>query len=334
MRRKSKRKWIISILIILAVAGFGVLKLNHRGDAKPKVEFSVLDVEIGEIKAEITTTGSVEPQNRLEVKPPISGRIDEMLVKEGDKVKEGQVIAWISSTERAALMDAARAEGAESVKRWKDVYKPAAVTSPINGDVIVRDIEPGQTVNASTAVVVLSDRLIVEARVDETDIGRVKVGQPVTVKLDAYPDVVTSGKVDHISYESKVVNNVTMYEVEIAVDRIPEVFRSGMNAEVTITWQSKKDIIVLPQEAVTMDKDGEFVMLVTPEKKDGVRTAVVTGLGNNRDVEIVEGLKPGDRITVKKTSFTLKGPSEEKNPFAFGGRNSHGKKKGSKAKKK
>lgn len=91
---------------------------------------------------------------------------------------------------------------------------------------IVRAVEPGQTVTSVDAVIVLSDRLIVKAQVDETDIGRVKTGQKATVSLDAYPREEIGADVDHISYESKLVNNVTTYEVDILPGEVPAVFRT------------------------------------------------------------------------------------------------------------
>ena len=100
--------------------------------------------------------------------------MERVLVTEGDVVKQGQVLAWMSSTDRAALLDAARMQSKETSSYWETVYKPTPLIAPISGQVIVQQIQPGQTLGLDSAVVVLSDRLIVKAQVDETDIGRVK----------------------------------------------------------------------------------------------------------------------------------------------------------------
>ena len=170
----------LSIVIIIVGAVF----VFRHGESS---EDSITEVhpDYCNIRAVISTTGDVEPQNRLELKPPIGGRVEEILVHEGDRVKVGQILAWMSSTDRAALLDAARSQGPEALKYWSEVYKPTPLISPIDGDVIVRAVEPGQTVTATTAVLVLSDRLIVNAQVDETDVGKVKVGQKAIVSLDA-----------------------------------------------------------------------------------------------------------------------------------------------------
>src|SRR5262249_40126931 len=149
----------------------------------------------------------IQPQNRLEIKPPIGGRIEKILVEEGHIVKTGDILAIMSSTDRAALLDAARMQGAEALKSWDDVYKATPLLAPIDGEVIVKSVNPGQTVTPTDDVVVLSDRLIVQAQVDETDIGKVKLGQAAAISLDAYPKIHVRGTVDHIYYESKVVSN-------------------------------------------------------------------------------------------------------------------------------
>ena len=77
-------------------------------------------VQKGDLEVKVTSTGSVKPYNRVEIKSPIPGRIDDVLVQEGDKVHQGQVLVLMSSTERAAILDAARSQGADTFKRWQD----------------------------------------------------------------------------------------------------------------------------------------------------------------------------------------------------------------------
>ncbi|MBM3254264.1 MAG: biotin/lipoyl-binding protein, partial [Candidatus Omnitrophica bacterium] len=97
--RNKKIKIIIIILTLAAVAVFIQQKIKRF---KPDKEITKeIKPVIGTIQNLISTTGSVLPKNRLEVKPPVNGRIDEVLVKEGEMVKTAQVLAWMSSTERA-----------------------------------------------------------------------------------------------------------------------------------------------------------------------------------------------------------------------------------------
>ncbi len=305
----------VIILMALVAAGFYLFQKKMRPVQEQQVEEQNIAVTNGSVNVTVRTTANVEPQNRLEVKPPTAGRIEELLVKEGDRVKSGQIIGWISSTERAALLDAAMAHGAKELAYWKEVYKPAALTAPIDGEVIVRDFEPGQSITIASAVVVLSDRLIVKAQVDETDIGKVKVGQDAKITLDAYPDVETMGKIDHISYESKLINNVTIYAVDILPEKVPDVFRSGMSATVTIICSTRPDVPVVAGEAVSTDKDGTYVMMRPGPGEKPARRKVVVGVADEKGYEIKEGLQAGDVVVVLKKRYQLPSKDGGANPF-------------------
>ncbi len=227
----------------------------------------------------------------------------------------------MSSTERAALLDAARAHGEETLQYWQEVYRPTPLIAPIDGEVIVRAVEPGQTVTSSDAVIVLSDRLIVKAQVDETDIGKIKLGQPATIGLDAYLQVKVKAKVDHISYESTIINNVTIYEVDIVPQRVPEVFRSGMSANVNIIEKSKDNILVIPLEAVKQDKGGSFVLLSQGKGKKPLKRRVVLGISDEKNAEVISGVESKDKILIVTQEYL---PSKSRrssgNPFMPFGR--------------
>jgi macrolide-specific efflux system membrane fusion protein len=276
----------------------------------------------GSIQTTITSAAVVQPQNRLEIKPPINGRIEKIMVKEGDRVKDGDALAWMSSTERAALLDAAEARGPDEVKYWEEVYKPTPLMSPIDGEVIVSTVKAGQTVTSAEPVVVLSDRLIVQAQVDETDIGGIRVGQKASISLDAYPKINIEGSVDHIYYESKLVNNVTIYQVDILPDSVPEVFRSGMSATVNIAEKTREGALLIPLEAVRRAKDGNFVTVVRPGGRPE-EIKIELGISDEKNVEVVSGLSADDTILVKSRKYSLQdapqGGSNPLMPFRRGG---------------
>ncbi len=314
------RRWKIylGLLIVLIVA----LTLITQRKKTPDKVVKEIEPEYGNIQSVISTTGTVQPQNRLEVKPPISGRVEEILVREGEKVKTGHILAWMSSTERAALLDAAMSQGEDALRYWQDVYRPTPLIAPIDGDVIVRAVEPGQTVTSGEAVIVLSDRLIVNAIVDETDIGKVKIGQAAIVSLDAYPQRKVKAGVDHISYESKVVNNVTTYAVDILTQEIPEFFRSGMSANIDIIEESKENVLLLPLDAVKEDKDGSYVLLSKGKNSKIVKQRVKIGITNENKAEIISGVRIEDKIIIETPKYVRpKTADSGRNPFApFPGR--------------
>lgn len=275
----------------------------------------------GDLSVTVDATGTVKPYNRVEIKAPIAGRIDEVLVQEGDEVKQGQTLARMSSVERAVLLDAARSQGEDVVKRWEEAYKPAPLLAPLDGTIIVRSVEPGQTVTTADAVIVLSDRLIVEALVDETDLAFIRLDQPVKITLDAYRDALVSGKVDHIAFESKLENNVNVYAIDVAPKEELASFRSGMTANVTFIVKDRKDVLLVPSEAVaTWPKDKpnpQNAAFAVYRKAFGGKlepVAVKIGESDGRMTEITEGLKEGMEIAVvrkkeKEKSVNLFRPS-------------------------
>ncbi|MDD4899603.1 MAG: HlyD family efflux transporter periplasmic adaptor subunit [Candidatus Omnitrophica bacterium] len=317
----NKKKVLFSFIFLIIVISIGVF-LALKFFKKPNSQDTVKEIKptIGTIKTVISTTGTVLPKNRLEIKPPVNGRVEKILVLEGDMVKTGQTLAWMSSTDRAALLDAARGQSAEELKYWEDTYKPIALLAPIDGEVIVATTQPGQTVTASDAVLVLSDHLIVRAQVDETDIGKIKLDQKAVVTLDAYPDTKIDAIVEHIYYESQTVNNVTIYNVDLRPEKVPDFFRSGMNASVDFTVESKENLLIIPQEAVHKTKEGDFV-LVKKDDKEPAMVKVTLGASDDKNTEVLSGVAKDDTIVITSKKFVL--PSAESsggNPFMPFGR--------------
>jgi macrolide-specific efflux system membrane fusion protein len=269
----------------------------------------------GDIELAVSTVGTIKPQNRLEIKPPIGGRIEKILVVEGQEVKVGEVLALMSSTERATLIDAARLKGKGEYDYWRNAYKETPLIAPIDGVVIVRDVEPGQTITTATAVLVLSDRLIVEADVDETDIGELKLGQEAMIKLDAYPQIKIDAVVDHISYESQVISNVTIYKVDILPKEIPDVFRSGMSANVDVKVKEAVDVLLIPSDALLQEGGKTYVMVKNRSTGALDKKEVETGLENEGVVEIRSGISEGDVVYAPKTSYAVPTNKNGGSPF-------------------
>lgn len=298
---KNKNKFIAA-LIVLCVAIFLIMHSKGTKNRSAGNNSDVINPVIGDVEITVTTTGIVEPQNRLELKPSISGRIEEILVKEGDHIKKGDVLAWMSSTERAALVDAARSQGEDALRYWEEAYKKTPIISPIDGEIIVRAFEPGQTVATSDAVLVLSDRLVVSAQFDETDIGRVRVGQKAIITLDAYPDVQLEGEVDHVAYESEIINNVTIYDVDVLPGAIPDVMRSGMSVTVEVIEKKAENVITIPSSAIHYDGKRQFV-LVQERRGRTVERDVVVGLNNDQTAEVVSGVTVEENIVVQEAMY-------------------------------
>jgi len=314
--RKNKLKLFFVVLIILVIAGVLITRMKYK--KSPDEVVKEITPFIGSIRTFISSTATVLPKNRLEIKPPVNGRIEKILVREGDKVKTGQILAWMSSTERAALLDAARGKGEEFLKQWEETYKPIPLPAPIDGEVIVAKTQPGQTITTADAVVVLSDQLIVRAQVDETDIGKITSDMKAIITLDAYPDTKIKASVEHIYYESKTVNNVTIYEVDLRPEEVPAFFRSGMNATVDFIEQDKENILLIPIEAVQKEKGEAYCLVKLGAGAEPLRAIVKLGISDDKNVEVLTGISEKDRIMVKSKKYSLPKNNMGRNPFMPG----------------
>lgn len=305
-------------VIVIMLGVIGVVIPRIRKDKANGEEVKEVVPFIGAIRNVISSTATVLPKNRLEVKPPVNGRIERILVQEGDKVKAGQVLAWMSSAERAALMDAARGKGEGTLKYWQETYKEIPLPAPIDGEVIVAKIQPGQVVTSADAVVVISDRLIVRAQVDETDIGKIALQMKAVISLDAYPDSKINALVSHIYFESKTANNVTIYEVDLIPEEIPSFFRSGMNAAVDFIEKSKDKALLIPAELVRREKDEAYCFVKQSNGAEPVKVRLILGISDDKNVEVVSGLTMKDRILSKSKKYSLPKNTRGKNPFTPG----------------
>jgi membrane fusion protein, macrolide-specific efflux system len=292
-----KKTTFLALLILGGTILFLVwwFVFKSAGDVPSYSEFNV---ERRTIERVILSTGEVKPRNRLEIKPAIAGRIEEVLIREGDKVTRGQRLAWMSSTERAALIDAARSRGEAEVERWSSFYRPTAIISPIDGMVISRQVEPGQSFSTSDVLFVLSDKLAVKALVDETDLALITIGQEARVILDAFPQRQIDAQVEHIAFESKAVNNVINYEIDVIPAQEVEFMRSGMTANINFLLEEAKDVLSIPVTAVVREGRERFILVPGTRKGSTQRVAITTGIDDGRFVEVTSGLEIDQTILV------------------------------------
>lgn len=214
----------------------------------------------------------------------------------------------------------------------------AEIYSPIDGIIISREVEVGQTVVSSMNVAnlyVIADleNMQVVGNVDEADIGQVKVGQHVTFTVDAYSDDVFSGTVTQVRLNPTTTSNVVTYEVIVAAPNPDLKLIPGMTANLTIYTLELNDILAVPMKALRFEpQEGEendglpkAVAATEPLKtsvwvlRDGklVQTAVELGVTNSIYQQVTSGLKKGDKVAIQynlKQNGAQKEKKEE-NPF-------------------
>ena len=314
--KKIRILWLVLILVI----GGGVywfIAVRGRGKHNDRAT-QAIQAHLGSIEDTVEATGEVMPLNRVEIKPPIAGRIEQLLVNEGDHVKEGQILAWMSSTDRAAILDAARAQGPTALKHWEDAYKPTPVVAPLAGTIILLNVVVGQTVDATTVIYAMSDKLIVKADVDETDIGRVHLGMPAVITLDSYPNQPIQGTVFQILYEGVNVSNVITYGVKIEPKNVPPFFRSQMTANISLIASKKDNVVLLPEAALLPSPSGERqVMVPGPDGKPTPRTVQV-GLETGDQAEITSGISEGEQVLIVRKRYQPQQAASQ-SPLVMGG---------------
>lgn len=239
------------------------------------------------------------------------------------------------------------ASSKENVQRAQTNLGYATITSPIDGTVISKSVEEGQTVAASfntpelfTIAKDLTNMQVV-ANVDEADIGNVKEGDRVTFTVDAYPDDTFEGTVKQVRLEATTTNNVVTYEVVISAPNADLKLKPGLTANVTIYTQERSGVLAVANKALrftpTKETVGKDMKIVDCKGKNKVWTLngntltahpVTIGQSDGINTEITKGLKQGDKIV---TEIVVNVPEEEDAPQQsqglIGGPGPRGKKK-------
>lgn len=179
------------------------------------------------------------------------------------------------------------------------------VYSPISGTISAKDVQIGQIISSGitnigggTTVMVLSDlsRIFVYADVDESDIGQVEIGQPVTITVDAFPKTIFQGNVMRIAVQGENVSNVVTFEVKIEVlDDKKDCLKPEMTANVDILTAERNDAMLLPCESVSVTGEKSTVTVVQKEGTHEKRE-ITTGITDYDNIEIIDGLQPGDVV--------------------------------------
>jgi len=181
--------------------------------------------------------------------------------------------------------------------------KYACLISPIEG--IVTEIttpHPGSNVYLVSDKIVISnpEKVIFSANVDEVDIGKIKKGMPAKIVLDAYPEEEINSLVEEIEFTSTITSGGgTAFAVKFNLppNTVDEKFKLGMNGDAEILSEERKDVLVVPFEAIQEEEGlGEFVWLVKADKTE--KQPVKTGISNDLETQILEGVSAGDQVVI------------------------------------
>jgi RND family efflux transporter MFP subunit len=294
------------------------------------IPVAVVAVAPRDLSRSVVVTGPIEPVRTIGVNALLAGTVLAVHAQEGDRVRQGELLAELDARETRAQFERAQAVLAnalttferneqlnttkiitdaefqqsrsayEVAKSEADVWRTrlafTRITAPSAGIVTVKAVEAGSAVSANQRLFDLADvsLLVVRVQVSELDVVFVKPGAAVAVVLDAYPTSPATGRVRRVFPSADAQSRLV--PVEIALERFPEgvAARPGFLARVTFQLDRRPGALVVPAAAVGVGEEGQFVYVVDADSL--VRKPVSLGLSAEGMVEVREGLAAGERV--------------------------------------
>jgi HlyD family secretion protein len=197
-----------------------------------------------------------------------------------------------------------------NLKQLEEQLAYTTIESPLDGIVLSRDVEIGDAVSSilvlgSTATLVMTlgdtSEVYVKGKVDESDIGKVYLGQPARIKVESFKDKTFTGKVTKISPMGVEKDNVTTFEVRVSINNPGGELKAMMTANAEIILDEHKGVLQIPEGSIIYDKDKKTsVEVPDPKAKDGKKkVAVSIGISNGAKTELLSGLKEGDQVVLQ-----------------------------------
>lgn len=296
-----------------------------RGQLLAEIDRTVLESEVTSRRADLNSNKSEYDYQKKNF-DRVAGLYAKSLISQ----KEYETAEYQYSKAKAAY-DKSRSD----MLKAKTNLSYASICSPIDGVVLSRAVDEGQTVAASfntpTLFTIANDleKMRVIANVDEADIGEVKAGQRVTFTVDAFPDDVFNGEVTQVRLESTTVSNVVTYKVVVNAPNPQLKLKPGLTANITIITSERSNILVVPSKAFRFNPSEGATGKSNPAadiKTLWVKTAkgispqkVKVGITDGVSTEVVSGLRAGDAIAVSVLSGSEKtetgGEQKESSPF-------------------
>jgi HlyD family secretion protein len=197
-----------------------------------------------------------------------------------------------------------------NLKQLEEQLSYTTIESPIDGIVLSRDVEIGDAVSSilvlgSTATLVMTlgdtSEVYVKGKVDESDIGKVYLGQPARIKVESFKDKTFTGKVTKISPMGVEKDNVTTFEVRVSINNPEGVLKAMMTANAEIILEEHKNVLQIPEGSIIYDNNKKAsVEVPDPKAKEGKKkVAVNIGISNGAKTELLSGLKEGDQVVLQ-----------------------------------
>ena len=355
--KRSRPKWLTAALV-LAVAGGGLvlMRLGPWSSRQRDLTPYVATAERGSLSGVITASGELLAVQKVNVSPRQQGRLEQLLVDEGDEVSKGQLLAVMDPgaiddrlQERQALLRQAEANyrsSKEDFDRRQDLFRSGVISAddfsdvrfqmlaaeaaviaarerleqleeeqdeleiraPFAGTITARYAEPGAFVTPTTtasatagatssSIVELSKGLEVAARVPESDIGRIAPGQSAEIRVDAFPDERFKAQVSEVAPRAEKQDNVTSFEVKLALVNPPDKLLIGMTADINFQTGRSTPKTLVPTVAIVTEDGKPGVLLVGEQQKPEFQE-VELGNSSGDQTAILKGLEAGTSVFI------------------------------------
>jgi HlyD family secretion protein len=218
--------------------------------------------------------------------------------------------AVLVSKAQVAQSKAQVAQAKASLDDAEENLRYSTITSPMNGVVLSKDVEVGDAVSSilvlgSTATLVMTlgdtSEVYVLGKVDESDVGKVYLGQPARIVVESFKDKTFRGQVTKIAPLGQEKDNVTTFEVRVSIQNPGGELRANMSANAEIILEEKNNVLLIPEGAVIFDKDkNASVEIADPRGPDGrTKLAVKLGITNGVKAEVLAGLHEGQKVILQ-----------------------------------
>jgi HlyD family secretion protein len=202
------------------------------------------------------------------------------------------------------------AQAKATLAQLEEQYSYYTIVAPMDGIILSRDVEIGNAVSSilvmgSSATLVMTEgdtrEVYVKGKVDESDIGKVYLGQPARIKVESFKDKTFTGKVTKISPMGVEKDNVTTFEVRVSINNPGGELKAAMTANAEIILEEHKNVLMIPEGAVLYDKEKKAsVEIPDSNAKDGKKKlAVKLGISNGAKAEVLDGLKEGQQVVLQ-----------------------------------
>ncbi|MDR0722411.1 MAG: efflux RND transporter periplasmic adaptor subunit [Treponema sp.] len=252
--------------------------------ARNALAVRVQEIRLGTIETKVVINGDVIPRTQVAIYPTVAGKLTEARLQVGDAVRQGDIVAMVDPS------------------RPGEIYAQNPVLSPISGTILQAPVSPGDTLTSQTMVYLVGElsRLLVETFVPERFSQVARKGLSAVVSLEALAGETFDAVVDEVSPVLDPASRTL--KIRLRFTKQDPRIRVGMFAQVNLVTQTRKDVPIIPREAV-INTYGSWIAFVVTDEQRAERRELRLGLESEEAIEVLSGLELGERVVTGGQNF-------------------------------